>query len=296
MQRRRRPWAVRGRVAPSIALAVLASTLVACGADSDASGGSDPITSSPARPSAAQTTDTGGESASPDPTSTSSASPAATPHATTPALVDTGWAAPDGSGCPAPRWPTTLSEGAPANGERVLVIGDSRTRESRKDLVAGLVASGWTPTVRCWGWKDIEWGIAQVRRARKLHQLPDWVVVALGINDMKEVGTAGLAARIDRMLDAIGPGHHVLWLEEFSDRSPSRYSDSHMEYPPVVAAFNRHLHAREGGGSGLTVIPWVSVVKAEGLRLFDGIHYDARGYRVRARTIVGGLNARITRA
>lgn len=288
MAHRHRPAHAAVRIAAAV---VLAAATAGCSATTVSTGTSARAVE-PASPAA------------PEPTLRQPAEPevvvadsvAVTPRPTTPPLVDPGWAAPDGSGCPAPRWPTTLSEGAPANGERVLVIGDSRTRESRQALVAGLVASGWTPTVRCWGWKDIEWGIAQVRRARKLHQLPDWVVVALGINDMKDVGPAGLASRVDRMLDAIGPGHHVLWLEEFSDRSPSRYSDSHMEYPPVVAAFNRHLHAREGGRSGLTVIPWVSVVKAEGLRLFDGIHYDARGYRVRARTIVGGLNARITRA
>jgi hypothetical protein len=147
-------------------------------------------------------------------------------------LVDPRWPANDGSGCPAPRWPRIRTTGAPARGTRVLVIGDSRTRESRGPLVTSLVASGWTPTVRCWGWKDIDWGIAQVRRARQLHQLPAWVVVSLGINDMKEVGSAGLAGRIDRMLAAIGPGHHVLWLEEYSNRSPRTFSSSHMDYAP----------------------------------------------------------------
>lgn len=210
-----------------------------------------------------------------------------------PALVDRGWPSSDGSGCPAPRWPQTLTTGGAAQGTRVLVIGDSRTRESRTPLVAGLVADGWTPTVRCWGWKDIDWGIRQVERARQLHQLPDWVVVALGINDMKAVGAAGLSSRIDRMLAAIGPGHHILWLEEYSNRSPRTFSSSHLDYAPIVAAFNRHLHARAGGRTGLAVIPWVNVVESQHLRLFDGIHYDARGYRARAAAVVDALDARI---
>lgn len=209
------------------------------------------------------------------------------------ALVDPAWPANDGSGCPAPRWPRTLSSGAPAGGARVLVIGDSRTRESRKPLVAALVAGGWTPTVRCWGWKDIDWGIAQVRRARHLHQLPRWVVVALGINDMKEVGTAGLNSRIDRLLATIGPGHHILWLEEYSNRSPRTFSSSHMDYAPKVASFNRHLRARAGASTGLTVIPWVRVVEARHLHLFDGIHYDRAGYKARAKAVADALDARI---
>jgi lysophospholipase L1-like esterase len=41
------------------------------------------------------------------------------------------------------------------------------------------------------------------------------------------------------------------------------------------------------------VIPWVRVVRAWHLHLFDGIHYDRRGYRARAQAVVDALDARI---
>ena len=209
-------------------------------------------------------------------------------------VVDPAWPANDGYGCPAPRYPTTLNSGSPAQGTRVLIIGDSRTRDSRLSLLSGLKASGWTPTIRCWGWKHISWGISQVKRARQLHQLPKWIVISLGVNDMGNDSPDTLRNSIDAMLNAIGPNHKILWLEEYSTRSPRTFSDSHVDYPAKVKAFNRHLRARAGSSTGLSVIPWVSVAVANHLNLFDGIHYTAFGYRLRAHTVVAGLNKRIT--
>ena len=206
-------------------------------------------------------------------------------------VVDTEWADDDGSACPAPTWPTELSTGVPGNGRRVLVIGDSRTRDSRVPLIDGLVASGWTPTVRCWGWKTIPWGTAQVRRARSLHQLPNVVVISLGINDMKEVSPEATRRRMDELLDVIGPGHKVLWLEEYSTRSPKTFSNSHLDYAPRVKAFNANLNQLREKYPNLSVIPWVSVVKENKLGLFDGIHYGKRGYQFRAQAVVDGVNA-----
>jgi len=209
----------------------------------------------------------------------------------TASVVDTQWADDDGSACPAPRWPTTLSTGSPGNGRRVLVIGDSRTRDSRIPLIDGLVASGWTPTVRCWGWKTIPWGTAQVRRARSLHQLPNVVVISLGINDMKEVSPETTRRRMDELLDAIGPDHKVLWVEEYSTRSPKTFSNSHLDYAPRVKAFNTNLNQLRSKYPNLSVIPWASVVKENKLGLFDGIHYGKRGYQYRAQAVVDGVNS-----
>ena len=216
---------------------------------------------------------------------------AVAPASDTHSVVDASWPDDDGSGCPAPRWPTTLSSGAPGNGRRVLVIGDSRTRDSRLSMIDGMVGSGWTPTVRCWGWKEVTWGTEQVRRAKARGELPKIVVIALGINDIGRQDASMIRRHMVGLLEAIGPGHQVLWLEEYSTRSPKTFSNSHVNYPPRVSAFNANLRDLRSSYPNLSVIAWVSVVKANNLGLLDGIHYGKRGYRYRAQTIVNGLNS-----
>ena len=53
-------------------------------------------------------------------------------------------------------WPDSLNTTpGPGQGRRVLVIGDSLTRNGRKPLKRALREDGWTPTVRCFegsGW------------------------------------------------------------------------------------------------------------------------------------------------
>ena len=210
--------------------------------------------------------------------------------------VDRGW--PDdtsGDGCPSPVWPSSLNRGAPALGRRVLVIGDSRTRDSRTALVRGLTASGWTPTIRCWGDKRIDWGISQVRRAASRHELPGYVVVSLGINDIGWTPLDVATSRARTLLTLLGPRRHVLWLEEYSTRSPANFSGSHLDYAPRVAEFNGWLREWASSHRGLSIIPWARVVKAHDLLLWDGIHYTSNGYRYRAQAVVSGLNARLRR-
>ena len=227
----------------------------------------------------------------PTPTPKPKPTPKAVVTATTHSVVDDSWPDDDGSGCPAPRWPTKLSAGEPGNGRRVLVIGDSRTRDSRLSMSEGMVSSGWTPTVRCWGWKEVTWGTEQVRRAKARNELPKIVVIALGINDIGRLDASMIRRHMVGLLDAIGPGHQVLWLEEYSTRSHQTFSNSHVNYPPRVTAFNANLRDLRDSYPNLSIIPWVSVVKANKLGLFDGIHYGKRGYRFRAQAIVDGLNS-----
>ena len=148
---------------------------------------------------------TSSEQSAPQPRVTSLSPATVVDTAATGPVVDPAWPANDGYGCPAPRYPRTLNTGAPAQGTRVLIIGDSRTRDSRLNLISGLTASGWTPTIRCWGWKHISWGISQVKRARQLHQLPKWILISLGVNDMGNDSPDTLRSSIDQMLNAIGP-------------------------------------------------------------------------------------------
>jgi len=162
-------------------------------------------------------------------------------------------------------------------------------------MIRGLEDSGWTPTVRCWGFKQIDWGIEQVRRADALDQLPAYVVIALGINDLGRTGDGVPERRARALLERLGSQRKVLWLEEYSTRSPKNFSDSHLDYGPRVAEFNRFLADWAESHDNFTVIPWARVVKAHDLSLWDGIHYTSSGYGYRAEAVVDGLNARLRR-
>ena len=79
--------------------------------------------------------------------------PATTPApVVVPDRVDRQWPKnPPWDACPRPVWPGELSSGMPGGGRRVLVIGDSLTRESLALTAKGMRRNGWTPTFRCWG-------------------------------------------------------------------------------------------------------------------------------------------------
>jgi lysophospholipase L1-like esterase len=179
-------------------------------------------------------------------------------------------------------WPGEPSTGAPGNGQRVLLIGDSLTRESRVATAKRLRASGWTPTFRCWGSRRLDWGIAQVRRAKELGQLPDVVVMALGTNDVSWEPLATTQARVRTLMRLIGPKRQVLWVN--LDVDYSAYSASRALW------FNDMIRREAATRDNLTVVPWRRIARAERAGRFDGIHYGSFGYRLRARTVAEAVD------
>lgn len=189
-----------------------------------------------------------------------------------------GW-----KGCPAPTWPTQKAAGL-AGGARILVIGDSLTRESRTPLVTKLRQDGWTPTIRCWGGKRMDWGIAQIRRAKKLGQLPDTVVMALGINDMRLIARPITAQRVRTALDALGTDRTIYWV------------NMHFAGPgsPGLAKerwFNRLLRAEAAKRPNLRIVDWAQWARDRGIRPRDGLHYGAVGRVQRAEAIRQAVRA-----
>ena len=235
-----------------------------------------PVTPSASVSSAASTT--------PTPSATSPSAPTA--HAKP--SVDKSWPKnPPWDACPAPTWPATTHPGDPGDGRRILVIGDSLTRESRVDTAKGLRATGWTPTFRCWGSTRLDWGLEQVARAKKLHQLPDWVVIALGTNDISWETQATTEARMNRLLDKVGPDRQVMWVDLHLTRSA--WLDARADW------FNGVVNRLARKHPNLTVVHWHKVATKAGIRGFDGIHYSDSGYRLRARTVVERINAQARR-
>ena len=185
-------------------------------------------------------------------------------------------------GCPEPTYPKTVTKGQPAEGARVLIIGDSLTREARPWTSRALRSDGWTPTFRCWGGKRLDWGIAQVRRARELKQLPDTVVIALGTNDMSYIDQNTTRRRVNTILDVIGPKRTVVWVNTHfaGGLAPSRARE---------AWFNGLLRDQASKRDNLVVLDWAEYARANGIRTRDGIHYRADGSKARAEALRAAL-------
>lgn len=189
-----------------------------------------------------------------------------------------GW-----QGCPAPTWPDQKAAGL-AFGARILVIGDSLTRESRTQLTAKLRQDGWTPTIRCWGGKRMDWGIAQIRRAKKLGQLPDTVVMALGINDMRLIARSVTAQRVRTALDALGTDRTIYWVNMHFVGAGS----------PGLAKerwFNRLLRTEAAKRSNLRIVDWAQWARDRDIRPRDGLHYGHAGRVQRAEAIRQAVRA-----
>lgn len=165
----------------------------------------------------------------------------------------------------------------------MLVIGDSLTRDSRQVSRRLMRASGWTPTFRCWGSRRLDWGLDQVARARSLRQLPGFVVVALGTNDISWETQETTARRLRTLLDRLGPTRQIIWVDLHLTRSA--WLNVRADW------FNALLRQWERKRDNLTVIGWHRVARAHGIRGWDGIHYGPAGYRLRARTVVDRLDA-----
>jgi lysophospholipase L1-like esterase len=144
-------------------------------------------------------------------------------------------------------------------------------------------ASGWTPSFRCWGSRRLDWGIDQVVRARGQRQLPRYVIVALGTNDISWETPTTTERRVRSLLDRLGPDREVIWVDLHLTRSSWLNARA--------AWFNDLLRRIESKRPNLTVVDWHRVARAHGIRGWDGIHYGPYGYRLRARTVLASLNA-----
>lgn len=202
----------------------------------------------------------------------------ASPHSADPQWPRSiGW-----KGCPAPEWEKQPSAEGLAQGARVLLIGDSLTRASRGATIHRLKKDGWTPTVRCWGGKRLDWGISQIKRAKHLDQLPQTVVIALGTNDMRLIQRPVTSARVNALLDAIGPDRQVLWVTTHFEGGMSQAGDRERW-------FNQLLREQAQSRPNLRLIEWAKLAREQGLHTRDGIHYGREGSLARADAIRDGL-------
>ena len=179
----------------------------------------------------------------------------------------------DPRACSAPIWPRTPNATpGPGNGRRVLVIGDSLTRNGREPLTRKLRADGWTPTVRCFGGKRLDWAIAQARRAKDIDQLPGVVVIAVGTNDMRWIDRGRTKARMNQLIDILGPRRTVLWVDTYASGG-DRFTRQKERW------FNRQVRALAAENPNVHRIDWGDYARANGVRFADALHYTSAGTR-----------------
>lgn len=188
----------------------------------------------------------------------------------------------DPRACRAPVWPDTVARGAPGDGRRVLVIGDSLVRESREDIRRGLRASGWTPTIRCFGGKRLDWALEQIERAKEIDQLPSVVVVAMGTNDMRWIDRSTTRARMERVLQALRP-RTVVWVDTYASGA-DRFSKDKQRW------INRQIARLARQRERVHHVRWGAFAEAQGVGFRDGLHYDRQGRRAFAQQLIEGVN------
>lgn len=189
----------------------------------------------------------------------------------------------DSRACSAPISYDKVSPKGPGVGRRVLVIGDSLTRDSRQMLTKSLKRSGWNPTIRCFGGQRIDWGMQQIRAQRAWVGLPETVIVALGTNDMRWIDTATTKTRIEKILDQLGPKRSVLWVNLYGGNG-DRFSKSKQAW------FNKTLAKIASKRGNVSVLAWAGKAKEAKIPMSGPIHYAHKGLVTRTKFTVDSLN------
>ena len=163
-------------------------------------------------------------------------------------------------------------------GSLVFAIGDSLTIGMSPYLPSRAAASGWAGIridafksrgIRTKVGADPTTGLGAVTSMRQRFGDTDSWIVALGTNDAGFSSGAGTQL-IREMLDAIGPGHRVLWVNVHLPRTPG-----------VQQAWNTALNqvAAERPDQ-LFVLDWASIAARQtGIMAFDGVHLTAGATR-----------------
>jgi hypothetical protein len=164
----------------------------------------------------------------------------------------------------------------PAPGTDVLVLGDSLAVGSMRSLDSMLpteVNVTWdavdgrtTPQ----GIESLQFDLRDVE--------PELIAVSLGSNDGPD--PRRFTNRIRRLLADLSPNTCVAWFSIVRPVRKGRYG-----------AMNAALRAEARRDPRLIVINWDNAVRRGTVRLPDGLHTDAAGYRYRSSKIVQAVHA-----
>lgn len=164
----------------------------------------------------------------------------------------------------------------PATGSTTPLAGYGMSRElealaKEKGIPYNALAQQSATTAKAAGWVA----------SRKLQA--STVVVALGTNDANG-SSAAFAASLDKMMQAIGDGKRVYWV------------NVHCPGCSNVKGINEALDeaARNRWRDRLTVLDWKSYAEANGVRTTDKVHYAQESYRQMADFIMNNITGTST--
>lgn len=190
----------------------------------------------------------------------------------------------DARACSAPIWPAkTNATPGPGQGQRVVVIGDSLTRNGRSPLTRKLRQAGWTPTIRCFGGKRLDWAIAQAKRAKQIDQLPQTVIIAIGTNDMRWIDRRTTRARMEELIEVLGPRRTIVWVDTYASGG-DRFTREKERW------FNRQVKKLSAENENVHRIAWGRYARSNGVRFADALHYTAEGTRTWAARVVSEVS------
>ncbi len=165
------------------------------------------------------------------------------------------------------------------------MIGDSLTDDCIADHERALAAAGWPrSTIDARGGRGVARNVTRSRHTglrvvdamrRSSGDTRHWVV-ALGTNDVRVVAPERYATTIARMLERIGPGHRVLWVNIHLPHDEQRQLAWNTAL--ATAALERP--------DQLLVFDWATAAAAHPEWLApDGIHHTAAGHAARSAAV-----------
>ncbi len=178
--------------------------------------------------------------------------------------------------------PIRVDSGAAGPNGALGLVGESSTQGTLPWIGDDLAAQGWGP-LRLYAFPGVRippdrsgFAIPTVQTWRAEGFDPRVWIVGLGANDVgfTESSVPKAVALIDAMLDTIGPGREVLWL-----------NITHPE-PSWQAAWNQALSDVAARRLNLHIFDWASIAAQHPDWLVgDGVHLTPTGYRERSRLI-----------
>ena len=167
---------------------------------------------------------------------------------------------------------------------RVSLVGDSLTIGTMPFQADAFANAGWTQSavdayvsrgVRTKIRADRYTGLTAVDAIREQSGDTQAWVIALGTNDAVIYSPEKQTQVIGLMMDHIGPGHRVLWVNVFL---PTREK--------LQTTWNTSLVRAAAGRNDMFVYDWAAFAAANPRFLaHDNIHYDHDGYRYRAQAV-----------
>jgi lysophospholipase L1-like esterase len=172
-----------------------------------------------------------------------------------------------------------------ASATRVSVIGDSLTIGTMPYQSDAFTEAGWRHAeidaynsrgIRTKLKKDLHTGLTSVDAIRATSGDSDLWVVALGTNDAGIYAKAKHAEVIGLMMDKIGSGHTVMWVNVYLPKAPPRQENWNSALATVAAE----------RGSQMFVFDWASLAEKNPKWLAnDQVHCNNKGYVQRASAI-----------